>query len=164
MIPESDHPVRHWHINAQFILDSTMGTTADGVNASPGNGRNDEVDALARVRLMLAGTGFPTAPYLARGVDTFGFYEEGVQSATINPHTRENPPKVIPITIDFAGGSGEVGWIMHVNAQASVRSQDFLNNAVGSAIAIGDFSHSLLWGGITSVRDGDTGELITNTR
>jgi hypothetical protein len=89
-------------------------------------------------------------------------------SLTINPHIRENPPTTIPVNLFFPGGSdkvsGLVAWTLSVRSEVTVDDADVINHQAGSAIAIADFSHTLSWGGITSVTDADTGLPITDYR
>ena len=153
------HPVKRTHVEAAFSLSADLTTTADGVNStSP----NERVDARAFADVRVSGDGI--SPNLAIGhtLDTFGLSEDAVLSQTINPHTRFPPPMTIPVSLDFEGNFVDVLWRLIVEAEATVRSNDVVNRQSGLAIAIADASHTLTWGGIISVTNADTGELITD--
>ena len=164
---EFDRPTSNIFVFAKFNLSGNLTTTADGVNGTPANGRQDEIDAHAIATLFVHGDGIADGPYLSHGPrDIWGYFEEGVLSLTINPHIRENPPATIPVALLFPGGSdkvsGIVAWTLGVRAEVTVDDADVINHQAGSAIAIADFAHTLSWGGITSVTDADTGQPITN--
>ena len=153
------HPVKRTHVEAALSLSADLTTTADGVNStSP----NEKVDARAFADVRVSGDGI--SPNLAIGhtLDTFGLSEDAVLSQTINPHTRFTPPMTIPVSLDFEGNFVDVLWRLIVEAEATVRSDDVVNRQSGLAIAIADASHTLTWGGIISVTNADTGELITD--
>ena len=132
------HPI--FSFSAKFNLSGNLTTTADGVNGTPANGRQDEIDAHAIATLFVHGDGIADGPYLSHGPrDIWGYFEEGVLSLTINPHIRENPPATIPVALLFPGGSdkvsGIVAWTLGVRAEVTVDDADVINHQAGSAIA-----------------------------
>lgn len=113
-------------------------------------------------RLSVFGTGIPPGLYGSHGPDVMGFFEDAVLSATINPHIRDNPPTSIPVSFDIEGESMLVSWSLVAEAEATVAARDVINHQTGLAIGISDVAHTFTWGGITSITDADTGELITD--
>src|SRR5262249_50875912 len=51
---------------------------------------------------------------------------------------------------------------MRMEVGAEVSAPDIVHHTAGRALAIGDVSHTLTWGGITRLTDLDTGEGITD--
>jgi hypothetical protein len=66
------------------------------------------------------------------------------------------------VDLDFTGDVVDVAWSMSAEAAAAVLNFDVLNHQSGTAFATAQFSHTLSWGGITSVTDADTGQPITD--
>jgi len=159
----ASHKVRKAHVVASFKLASDLTTRASGVNGTPASGFHDAVEADARAFLTIFGTGIPTGPYTSHGSpNTWGFFEDAVLTATINPHIRDTPPKIVPVEFDIEGESQIVTWVIQADAQSTVSARDVINHESGLAIGISDTSHTLTWGGIASITDVDTGELITD--
>ena len=152
-------PSKHTHVNAKFNLSTNLTTTADGENSPQ---PNERVDARAFAAVRVNGDGIPLDIANAHTFDTVGLSEDAVLSQTINPHTRLSPPTTIPVSLDFEENSALVEWRLIVEAEATVSARDVINLQSGQAVAIADASHTLTWGGITSVTNADTGELITD--
>jgi hypothetical protein len=156
-------PGKHFTVHGSFKLRADLVTSADGVNGTAANQYRDSVTSSARSVVTVFGTGIPPGPYTSHGhLNTWGYFEDVVSPATINPHFAEKAPKTIPTEIEVEGNSTVVSWTLQLDTGSSVLAQDVINHKSGTAVAIGDALHTLDWAGITSVTDADTGAPVTD--
>jgi hypothetical protein len=159
--------------NWNITNDSDLITIATGVTSPHGfdpNGNYDNVVGQAEAFFNASGTGVPNAPAIPPpngGVaDTsLWAYSYKIRGGIIEPTIDQleyDSPASIPVS--FLATPGRplfVKWDFGVTAKAIVNNFD-LNMGSGLASSLGDYGHTITWGGITSVVDADTGEPDTD--
>jgi hypothetical protein len=155
------HPVGRIRVDASFELDSNLVTDAHGVLSKGANLGRDHVDSAASVLLRISGAGIPNGPFKAHTLDCYGFSEQRNDSVHVFRDDAD-PPATVPVSLAVKGDKTSVLFIMSVDVGAGVSAWDIVNHASGNALAIGNLSHTLSWGGITRLTDLDTGEVITD--
>lgn len=123
---------------------------------------NDEVGYSATAYLQIDGDGIPAGPHSGTSGGQFNYwaYQQrrlapgaSFESVVDQPLTTNT----IPVVIEATRNAMLVRWDLTAVAEGSVEARDHNNFASGTAFAISDASHTLRWGGISSVVDADTG-------
>jgi hypothetical protein len=151
--------------NASFNVSANLVTGGEGASGESGI-PNDEVGYSATAYLDVRGTGVPAGPHTGTSGGLFTYY--AYQQRNLPPGASaerliDQPltTSSIPVVIEATRSDVFVQWTMTASVRGSVEALDHWNFAEGTAYAIGDASHTLRWGGITSVVDADTGLPVT---
>ena len=165
-------------INTFWRISGSLSSAAVGVqhDASGASGSFDYVQSEGESWINVTGTGVDPGPYqtYANGVSYLNSnrpqFAYGVSYKTQGGYDplptidqfQGNPPATVPITLEIIPEQETlVFWNFDVASVGTVENKD-LTPGSGSAGATAVFSHTMTWGGITSVIDKDTGQPITD--
>lgn len=161
--PENTNSIQ---VSSSVTITADLATGGSGVTGSIFQ-PNDEVGYLATAYLKIDGLGIPVGPHSGSsgGQEHYWAYQHrsfppGSPIEVVNDQPLTTT--TIPVMFEATRNAMAVRWEMSVVAAGSVENRDHTNFVGGSAFAISDLSHTLRWGGITSVVDADTGEPITD--
>ena len=131
-----------------LVIDGPMSVTITGDPV-------DNRDAQAQVRLQLRGEGIPSPPN--NGYFGYSFDNLGHSGSVVKP-----PPLIVPTAITMKNGEAHtIDYSLELSATAVIVS-NALTAGFGDARFFANFSQTVRWGGITSVRNAATGAPITN--
>jgi hypothetical protein len=146
-------------ITSAWLLHGKNTTIAD----PHGTGTSDPVayvTVLSDAKLSLAGTGITNGgpPVLIAENEIYAVNIPGDSPYQIDIE----PPSAIPLTFTaFSGILFQINVTLVAEASADVNSFDNITYNGGGSEATADFGHTLLWGGISSIKDSQ-GNPITN--
>jgi hypothetical protein len=135
-----------WNLHGDLFADASTGTATGSqvFYTTAGGGAN----------LTVAGTGISLVNDAAENV--FNIDPAGNMTRVVVP-----TPSMIFVTIKgFWGAPMDVDYDLTLNAGASATTTDILLNGSAAAIGSGDFSHTMSWGGISTITD-SSGNPIT---
>ncbi|MGD9634116.1 MAG: hypothetical protein AB7G28_06875 [Pirellulales bacterium] len=146
-----------------FEVSASLSANSTGVRGADGALR-DRIESGAEAILRITGTGIPPSPWPTLGIPNLWAYSLSTKGTTATGTAIDVPVPTtkIPVAVPITGGTALVNWTMSLHATANVLNRDNLFYDDGTAIALNDVSHTLRWGGITSVIDLSTGEPITD--
>ncbi len=151
LVLHSGAPGTGFHLAAFWNLSGEVGTFAGSTGDHPNNSVVHDVYATASSSLNIGGAGLEDELVLN---PTIAFDQTEVQQSVLDAHFHTDPPKKILVTLEgIFGEPVHIEFGMDAAAGVNVSSDDIFNMYGGSAFAVCDFSHTLSWGGITSVTD-----------
>jgi hypothetical protein len=144
-------------------------------DVSGSSGSFDYVQSTGESWIDVAGTGVAPGPYdtsnfaLVSGVIhpqvVYGIHyatQGGYDLPPTIDHFEGEPPAIIPVSFEIIPEQEKlVFWNFNVASATSVQNKD-LGMSNGFARASSQFSHTMAWGGITSVIDKNTGQPVTD--
>ena len=157
--PKTKSSAQKYHLeNAMTLEGSVQHSIVYAIpNYYPPKG-NDYVEAAVDVGLSISGTGIAAGPYAAGQYAHIG---EGASVFSGFPHVDNEAPASVHLSMDLVYGQPTpVFWTMEISGDALVQDFDALTHFPGKASLVGQFSHSLAWGPVTTVTDATTGEVI----
>jgi hypothetical protein len=144
------------HVKGSFKLSGSQTAKADGADHQPG-GYMDTVTAVAESHLSVTGNGIPPGPYQN---GWYAYDQEDMNTNAVDTNVHLAAPQYIYVdTVYYASVPKSVSYDFELDQSVSVVSNDFVRG--GTALAQGDFSHTLIWDGITSVTD-EQGNPVTD--
>ncbi len=133
------------HVIAAFKLDGGQDINLNGEDSQ--GGYADSVTAIAQTTLTVSGVGVLPGPYL-NGAYAYSYRDVNRGDNDIY----DGPPPYVYFDAVFQSGVPmSMQFNLELNQSVSVLSNDYYRG--GSALAVGNFSHTLIWDGITSVTD-----------
>jgi len=140
---------------------NVTGSVSSSATAS-GPAQVNYLDSSGTAKLTISGTGVSDGTFAS---------DSSVQLWTQSPlsgqvsHDHEDPDTTLTVRVDGVAGTGAITSVpfsitADADAVANSFSFDWVGQQGGGATANSDFSHTLLWGGITSITD-DSGNPIT---
>ena len=135
---------------------SSLALKGSGVAHDPFTTLPAYVEGEADSELSIAGTGISDAPVLWAEDDQFANNIPG--SSPLN--TKFDPNPIVPLTFSAISGL-PIPLSVTLEADAIVGVTSFTTADGGSADALSNFGHTLLWGGISSITD-SKGNPISN--
>jgi hypothetical protein len=157
-------------INAKWTISGYLGADANGAQSADPNDSflYDYTQSVGESWLGVSGTGITPGPIpgdnIANGNQYAEYFKQqgGKQPPPTIDHLAVDPPASVAISFELLPGQPtSVSWQFYVGAEANVENKD-LTPGSGFAVATSQFSHTMTWGGITSVIDETTGQPITD--